>query len=494
MKRALALLSAAVLTCSLTACGDAGSDVSSVSGQAVVSSAPPELTKADVLAAYDRAAEVYDWFDLYSLPASGALVTENGLPYDSSRGGIPYQAVDYAGLNCYADLDIRVRSCFSPELADDIMGGSDSYRDIDGKLYTASCARGSNLYLLGKAVSAEQVDESRWTVTLTFYADSFEWEQPFATVGYSQKTLDYIKTPDGWRFASFCPSDALDETADTVFRFSYDADDFSKEARDIENWSDLQLACWLLHADGALSEGPGDSLSLRFLDDPDSWFAELSVFPGSPWAYKDNVSTMPAWDTYSWFTPEEQATFEMILDAYQPKSSAEQALLDGLKTAWMQTSQLHQDEANSTFCLVANDQCLTLGKKGGEYPWLYKGFPETPASIGTGDNGEKVYAFSYGGVDVKYYTFSGENGEVSFVNSMETLSPDVKTWWGVSVGDDQDAVLSAYPKAAYTDKIHVEDGEGAWVWPNDNEMLGSHITFYMKDGTVSKILMEHLSD
>ena len=121
MKRALALLSAAVLTCSLTACGDAGSAVSSVSEQAVVSSAPPELTEADVLAAYDRAAEVYDWFDLYSLPASGALVTENGLPYDSSRGGIPYQAVDYAGLNCYADLDIRVRSCFSPELADDIM-------------------------------------------------------------------------------------------------------------------------------------------------------------------------------------------------------------------------------------------------------------------------------------------------------------------------------------------------------------------------------------
>jgi hypothetical protein len=447
-----------------------------------------------VLAAYDQAAEVYDWFDLCSLPASGALVSKDGQPYDPKRDSTPYQAVDYDGLNSYADLDIRVRSCFSPELADEIMGDSINYRDIGGKLYTASGARGSNLYLLDKTSAAEQVDENHWTVTLTFYADSYEWEQPFATVGYSQKTLDYIKTPDGWRFSTFCPSDALDETADTVFRFSYDADDFSREERDMENWSDLQLACWLLHADGAFSEGPSDTLSQRFLNDPDSWFAELSVFPDSPWAYKDDVIAMPAWDAYAWFTPEEQAKLETILDACQPKSSAEQALLDTLKTAWMQTNQLHQDEANSTFCLVANDQCLTLGKKGGEYPWLYTGFPERPTSIGTGDNGEKVYAFSYGGVDVKYYTFSGEDGEVSFVNSMETLSPDVKTWWGVSVGDGQDAVLSAYPESSYTRNVLAEDGDGAWVWPDDGEMLGSHITFYMKGGTVSKILMEHLSD
>ncbi|BAK99109.1 hypothetical protein OBV_19110 [Oscillibacter valericigenes Sjm18-20] len=494
MKRALALLSAAALTLSLTTCSKSGSSGSSISGEAVVSSAPPELTEADVLAAYDRAAEVYDWFDLYSLPASGALVTEDGQPYDSSRDGISYQAVDYDGLNSYADLDIRVRSCFSPELADEIMGDSINYRDIGGKLYTASGARGSNLYLLDKTVAAEQVDENRWTVTLTFFADSYELDPSDAVIGYSQKTLDYVKTTDGWRFSAFCPSDALDETADTVFRFSYDADDFSKEEGDIEDWSDLQLACWLLHADGAFSEGPSDTLSRRFLYDPGSWFAELSVFPDSPWKHADDVMKAPAWDTYTWFTPEDQAKLDTILDAYQPKNDAEQALLDGLKTAWMQTNQLHQDEANSTFCLVANDQCLTLGKKGGDYPWLYTGFPETPTFVGKGDNGEICYTFSYGGVDVDYYTYSDTGGKSNFVSRMETSSPAVKTWWGVSVGDGQDAVLSAYPEAAYTENILVEDGDGAWVWPGDGEMLGSHITFYMKGDTVSKILMENLSD
>lgn len=493
MRRALALLSAAALTFSLTACGESGSSGSSISGEAVVSSAPPELTEADVLAAYDQAAEVYDWFDLYSLPASGALVTEDGQPYDPSRESIPYQAVDYDGLDSYADLDIRVRSCFSPELADEIMGGSVNYRDIGGKLYTASGARGSNLYLLDKTVTAEQVDENHWTVTLTFYADSYEWEWPCATVGYSQKTLDYIKTPDGWRFSTFCPSDDLDLDADTVFRFSYDEDDFEKEERDMENWSALKLACWLLHADGAFAEGASDYFALRLLNDPESWFSKLAVFPDSPWEYKDTVITMPAWDTYAWHPEQEDMRFAELLDTYQPKNDAEATLLAALKTAWMQANQLHQDEANSTFCLVANDQCLTLGKKGGEYPWLYKDFPERPTSIGTGDNGEKVYAFSYSGVDVNYYTFSGEDGEVSFVNSMETLSPDVKTWWGVSVGDGQDAVLSAYPEAAYTGNILAEDGDGAWVWPGGDEMLGSHITFYMKGGTVVKILMENLA-
>lgn len=497
MNRALALLSAAAMTCSLTACGDARScvsSVSSVSGQAIVSSVPPELTEADVLAAYDRAAEVYDWFDLYSLPVSGALVTEDGQPYDPSRGGTSYQAVDYAGLNSYADLDIRVRSCFSPELADDIMGGSNNYRDIDGKLYTASCARGSNLYLLDKTATAEPVDENHWTVTLTFYADSYEWEQPSATVGYSQKTLDYIKTPDGWRFSSFCPSDALDETAETVFRFSYDAYASTMEQENMADWSALKLACWLLHADGAFSEGASDYFALRLLNDPDSWFAALSVFPDSPWEYKDDVIAHPAWSICAWHPEQEDVRLGKLLDTYQPKSDAETSLLAALKTTWLQAKQLNQDDASATFCLVAEEQCLTLGKKDGEYPWLYKGFPETPTSIGTGDNGEKVYAFSYGGVDVKYYTFSGEDGEVSLVNSMETLSPDVKTWWGVSVGDGQDAVLSAYPEASYTRNVLTEDGDGAWVWPDDGEMLGSHITFYMKGGTVSKILMEYLSD
>lgn len=345
MKRALALLSAAALTCSLTACGDAGSAVSSVSGQAVVSSASPELTEEDVLAAYDQAAEVYDWFDLYSLPASGALVTEDGQPYDSSRGGIPYQAVDYDGLNSYADLDIRVRSCFSPELADDIMGGSVSYRDIDGKLYAASCARGSNLYLLDKTVKASQVDADLWTVTLTFWADFADQElqadgynHTVATTGYSKTVLNYEKLEDGWRFTTFCPSDNLNTDADTVFTINYYQDFEATSAW--EDYSDWKLVCYFIHADGAYAEAPSDELYRRFIERPEDILRVLALLDGSPYAEKgadnlniDGIVAAPGYYA-AYLSAEEQAQFLTVLDTCRPEVAAEQAVLDKIRTAY----------------------------------------------------------------------------------------------------------------------------------------------------------------
>ncbi|WP_293008245.1 MULTISPECIES: hypothetical protein [unclassified Oscillibacter] len=491
-KRTLTLILFAALALSVSACGKPAGGTSSASS-IHEEAAPSELTEADVLAAYEKAAEVYDWFDLCSLPTSGDPVAEDGNPYDPKQAGLSYRAVAHKSLKTYADLDVCVRSCFTQELADKLMGSGTGYRDIDGRLYSADAARGSNLYLLGKAARAEQTDENHWAVTVTFYADSYEWEVPLATVGYSQKTLDYIKTPDGWRFSTFCPSDALDETAKTVFHFSY-GDPSTMEQENMADWPALKLACWLLHADGAFSEGASDHFALRLLNHPDEWFAALSAFPDSPWEYRDSVITHPAWSIYGWHPAQEDERLEALLNAYQPKNSAETALLNALKTAWMQATQLGQDDADAAFCLVAEEQCLTLGKKDGAYPWLYKDFAEKPTSVGTGDNGEKVYAFSYGGVDVKYVTYSDEGGETSLVSRMETASPAVKTWWGVSVGDKEDDILAVYPDAKYTDRIRAEDGDGAWVWPGDEEMLGSHITFYMKDGAVSEILMENLSD
>lgn len=339
IKRAFTLFLAAGLAVSMAACRDfSGGDSNPSSAQG---EAAPEPTEAEVTAAYERAAEVYDWFDLCSLPTAGDPVGEDGRPYDPKGEEPPYRPVVYEGLSTYADLDVLVRKCFTQELADEIMGGH-SYRDIGGRLCAADAARGSNLYLLGRAVSVERTAPDRWAITVTFYADSYAWERPSATVGYSQKTLDYVKTTDGWRFSTFCPSDALDVTAETVFHFTYDADSFLKDGHDMDAWSDLKLACWLLHADGAFAEGPGDILSLRLLDDPDGWFAALSVFPDSPWAYAEQAVRAASYQL-CWLTPEQQAQFEGILRDYQPKNDAEQALLETLKTAWTQVNRQKTD-------------------------------------------------------------------------------------------------------------------------------------------------------
>lgn len=475
MKRSLPLF--LILSLLLTGCAGPAEEA------VLVPDDPTALSPSDVTGAYEAAAQVYDWFDLTTMTLDETdSRQENGAAY--YRVAEP----DRPGITTLASLTEFAGEHFSPDLTASLLAMSpEHYRDFDGRLYALPAGRETNPCLLDKTVTAEQVDSGHWTVTLTFWADS--WESHNATVGYSQTVLDYEDTESGWRFTSFCPSDGLDLEAETVFTFQYDGDGFLNAEDSMETWSDFKLACWLLHAD-ALSEGASDRLSHRLLEDPERWFAALSVFPDSPWKNADIVMRDPAWSIHAWFTEAEQRQFQDILASYQPKNGAEQSLLDGLNTAWSQAVQLHQ--GNSAFCLAVNDQCLTLGEKTGPYPWSYTGFPEAPTCVGKGDNGEQVYTFSYGGVDVSYCTVSGSGQDFSYVNRMETVSPTVETWWGVSVGDSADDILAVYPAAVYTDRISPEDGDGAWVWPNDEEPLGDHMTFYMRDGTVVKILMEHL--
>lgn len=465
-----------ILAVLLTGCSGAET------GTPAIEAPDQPMSSEDVIGAYNAAARVYDWFDLTTMAVDETdSRRENGLTY--------YRAAE-PEVTTLAALTELVESYFSPELASSLFALSpEHYREFDGALYAAPGDRGTNIYLLDKTVTAEQAEDGHWTVTITFYADSWGWEKPSVTVGCSQAVLDYEQTAEGWRFTSFCPSDGLDLDAGTVFTFSYDGDGFLSAESTMESWSDFKLACWLLHAD-ALSEGASDLLSHRFLKNPDGWFAALSVFPNSPWENADTVISAPAWDTYAWFTKAEQEEFQDILASYRPKNSTEQILLEQLKTAWTQAVQLNQGD--STFCLTVNGQCFTLGEKEGAYPWSYSGLPESPVFVGKGDNGEEVYVFSYEGVDISYYTFSDGGQDISYVNRMETVSPDAETWWGVSIGDSADDILAVYPSAVYTDRISSEDGDGAWVWPDDSEMLGNHMTFYMRDGAVVKILMEYL--
>ena len=307
------------------------------------------LTKQDVINMYTAASAVYDWFDLTTLPLDMEDArTEGGLTYyrvDAEDLSLPIAAVpeptdstlswtpEPVTIASLADLRAAAETYFSPELADSLFALSpDHYKDFDGVLYAADGGRGSNVYLLDKTAAAEQVDADHWTVTVTFYADSWAFEKPSTTVGYSQAVLDLEHTADGWKFTSFAPSDGLDLEAETVFSFAYTDEGFS-ELNNSEDCSDLKLACWLLHADGGYAEGPSDTLTRRFLEDPGAWFAALSVFPDSPWEHADTVMTAPVSDTYAWYGEEEQARLTEILDTYEPRNEQEQTLLDILRAA-----------------------------------------------------------------------------------------------------------------------------------------------------------------
>ena len=337
------LFAALALALLLTGCGD------NTAADLYEEPSGASMTEADVLNFYTAASAVYDWFTMTTLPLDYADTREaDGLTYcrvDAEDLSLPFatvpeptdsslhwqpQPVSIASL---ADLRSVVEAYFSPEVADGLLALSpEHYRDFDGVLYAADAGRGSNIYLLGKAVTPEQVDENHWTVTVTFYADSWAFEEPSTTIGYSQAVLDLEYTEAGWRFTSFVPSDGLDLEAETVFSFAYTDEGFS-ELNNSEDCSDLKLACWLLHADGGYAEGPSDTLTRRFLEDPGAWFAALSVFPDSPWEHADTVMTAPVSDTYAWYGEEEQARLTEILDTYEPWNEQEQTLLDILRAA-----------------------------------------------------------------------------------------------------------------------------------------------------------------
>ena len=445
---------------------------------------PPEqkpLSEEDVQQFYAAAAQVYDWFDLTTMPLdeSDAQETSEGTYYRVN-------STVYPELSSLSALGQRVKDVFSPDIAEDLFSLSpDHYRDIGGKLYAQPGARGTNIYLLDKTVTAEPVDESHWTVTLTFWADSWAWERPSATVGYSQKVLDYERQADGqWRFTSFCPSDALDLEADTVFTFTYDWDTFDNT--DFDAYSDLQLVLYLLHADGAYAEAPSDLLYRRFIEQPEALLKLLTMLDTSPYSkaypYVAAITASPGYHA-AWLSKEEQAEFLAALDSCQPETAAEQAVLERMRAAYEDT---WEDAYYAPFCMVAEGQYLTLGPQEGAFPWEHA-LHEVSRETGGGDGFGTVYTVDCGVLTLRYNA-TDESGE--FLYLLDSSTPGVRTIAGVGVGDTEEDILAAYPTASFAPDW--DGSRDAWVYPGDGEMLGCHIAFCEEDGQGVRIVNEHI--
>lgn len=476
MKRLIPILLA---LCLLPGCG----------GEAAESTDPP-LTENDVLAAYREAAGLYDQFDLTTLPLDES---------DALREGeaIWYRVLDYSTL---AELTGQLERYFSPEITEALLALSpDHYKDFGGKLYATPGARGSNLYLLDKTVQAEQADEAHWTVTLTFWADFVDFQEtvlpgtdsryqtPVATVGYSQSMLNYEKTTDGWRFTNFCSSDGLDLDADTVFTIDYEQD--FEAANAWQDYSDWKLICYLIHADGAYAEAPSDLLYQRFLERPEDILEVLTILDTSPYAetypHVEAIAAGPGYHA-AWLSEEEQAEFLSVLDNCRPETEAGQTVLDRMRTAYEDS---RTEAYDSAFCMVAEDQYLCLGPQTGSFPWGCD-LQEVSRETSSGDGFGTVYTVDCGTLTVRYGAAAAGNSE--FIYSISGSAPGVRTIAGVGVGGTEKDILSVYPTAVFSANNFIKGGSGAWIYPGDGEMLGSHITFYMKDGCIAEIVMEHL--
>ena len=456
---------------------------------------PQELMgfQEDVLAAYDGAARLYDWFDLAPMPVD---------EFDSVREGeTTYFRVRDDNIASTEDLRSRLEEAFTPDLAEEIFNKApDQYRDFDGKLYAIPGGRGANIYLLDKTVQAERISEDRWEVTLTFWADfedshmapepgtDFSTSYPIATAGYSTTTIDYERTPKGWRFTSFCPSDALDLEAETVYTF-----DYAQGLR--EDCSDWEMICYLLHADGGFAEGPFYRLYQRFLERPGDVLSSLALLDTAPYE-ASRLNSLIAGPGYEAAYEDEagRLAFEEAVRLCVPANEAERAVLKKIQGAYdsvLRQEQAWTDLRNLRFSFtVPNTAVFTLGPQEGAFPWGVALDVEpvlvSPAMDGFGP----CYEAALDAVTLEYTVNPDDGTEVLY--KMTTSDPRVSTDSGVSVGDSLARVREQYPDIVPLD-WYAESGL-AYVWEPGGDAYCKHIAFFIQDDIVTSIEIEDLMD
>ena len=453
---------------------------------------PQELMgfREDVLAAYGEAARLYDWFDLAPMPLGESVSVVEG----------KFWVLDI-NITSTKELRSRLEEVFTSELAEEIFNKvPDQYRDFDGKLCAILGGRDTNIYLLDKTVQAERISEDRWAVTLTFWADfedshmvpvpgtDFSESYPIATAGYSTTTIYYERTPKGWRFTSFCPSDALDLEAETVYTF-----DYAQGLR--EDCSDWELICYLLHADGAFAEGAFCRLYQRFLERPGDVLSSLALLDTAPYG-ASRLNSLIAGPGYEAAYEDEagRLAFEEAVRLCVPANEAERAVLEKIRGAY--DSALRQEQAwtdlrNLRFSFtVPNTAVFTLGPQEGAFPWGLELDAEpglvSPAMDGFGP----CYEAALDAVTLKYTVNPDDGMEVLY--KMATGDPRVSTDSGVSVGDSLARVREQYPDIVPLD-WYAESGL-AYVWEPGGDAYCKHIAFFVQDDIVTSIEIEDLID
>ena len=453
---------------------------------------PQELMgfQEDVLAAYDEAARLYDWFDLAPMSLDES---------DSVREGEnTYFRVLDENITSTKELRSRLERVFTPELAEEIFNKvPDQYRDFDGKLYAIPGGRGTNIYLLDKTVQAERISEDRWEVTLTFWADYEDTRMvpepeagvsasyPTAVAGYSTTCIYYERTSEGWRFTSFCPTDNLDLDAETVCSSDY----YEGFGADCSDW---ELVCYLIHADGAFAEGAFYRLYQRFLERPNDILSCLALLDTAPYeaVHRNTLIASPGYEA-AYEDEAGRLAFEEAVSLCVPADEAEQVVLKKIQGTYDSLLRQEQAQMDLRFSFsVPNTTLFTLGPQVGVFPWGLALDAEpvliSPAMDGFGPS----YEVELGTVTLMYTVLPNSGEELLY--KMTTNNPLVSTADGVSVGDSLARVQEQYPDSVPFDG-YAESGL-AYVWEPGGNAYCKHIAFFTQDDVVTGIEIENLID
>ncbi len=163
-----------------------------VTVSAVALASPENPTDDEVMAAYNKALPIFEWFDIKPLPTDGA--------YKKELGYMIYYNVSDPKITSMGALQSAMNSVFTPTLTGSLIGSRSMYREFDGRLYVAPAGRKVNKF----AGDTTYKVVSRTAEKIVLQASTEIFGSDHKTIVKTQtKDFSYMKTPVGWRFATF---------------------------------------------------------------------------------------------------------------------------------------------------------------------------------------------------------------------------------------------------------------------------------------------------
>ena len=114
-----------------------------------------------------------------------------------------YDLVNFPGITTKADLQRIMGQSFTQSLTRQLLAKvGEQYKDIDGRLYVRSGARGDDINCGKNSYTLERLTANKYILLVkTELLDPTVRKR--VVKGYKETRFEYVKTKEGWRFATF---------------------------------------------------------------------------------------------------------------------------------------------------------------------------------------------------------------------------------------------------------------------------------------------------
>lgn len=199
MGRKLLMCAALCLLLSGCAAGEARESSPAETGTAPPEQTQPQsvetvrsLTEDEIVDAYYRAVQVYEWFDISPLPGEGERIAVDG--HFGRR-------VNYPGVESLGDLRAFLRGSFSDEVIQRLLEQDPPmYLESDGVLYVCGDGRERDRTKGTVSAQVEQLDQETYSVNVTV---DLLAEDQLTVVGAEYASFPYQLVEDRWVFTDF---------------------------------------------------------------------------------------------------------------------------------------------------------------------------------------------------------------------------------------------------------------------------------------------------